>query len=82
VIQCNIRDITVRKLAEDMTLRNVKLNLEIARRKVIEEDLRANRKEQSRLLRQSRLQQKQLRELSHRILHVQEEERKRISREF
>jgi len=82
VIQCNIRDITVRKLAEDMTLRNVKLNLEIARRKVIEEDLRANRKEQSRLLRQSRLQQKQLRELSHRILHVQEEERKRISREL
>jgi len=82
VIQCNIRDITVRKLAEDMTLRNVKLNQEIARRKVIEEDLRANRKEQSRLLRQSRLQQQQLRELSHRILHAQEEERKRISREL
>jgi PAS domain S-box-containing protein len=82
VIQCNIRDITVRKLAEDMSLKNVKLNLEITRRKLIEQDLRANRKEQSRLLRQSRLQQKQLRDLSHRILHAQEEERKRISREL
>jgi PAS domain S-box-containing protein len=82
VIQCNIRDITVRKLAEDMSSRNVKLKQEIARRQQVEEDLRANRKEQSRLLRQSRLQQKQLRDLSHRILHAQEEERKRISREL
>ena len=82
VIQCNIRDITVRKLAEDMSSRNVKLKQEIVRRKLIEEDLRANRKEQSRLLKQSRSQQKQLRELSHQILYAQEEERKRISREL
>ncbi len=82
VIQCNIRDITIRKLAEEMSLRNVKLNLEIARRKVIADDLLAHRKEQSRLLRQSRVQQKQLREFSHRIMNAQEEERKRISREL
>jgi len=82
VIQCNIRDITARKLAEDMSHRNVKLNLEITRRKVVEADLRENRREQSRLLRQSRMQQKQLRNLSHRLLHAQEEERKRISREL
>jgi PAS domain S-box-containing protein len=82
VIQCNIRDITIRKLAEDMSHRNVKLNLEIARRKVVEEDLRVNRKAQSDLLRQSRVQQKHLRDLSHAILHAQEEERKRISREL
>ncbi len=82
VIQCNIRDITVRKLAEDMSRRNVKLNLEIARRKVVEEELRTHRRELAGLLRQSRLQQKQLRDLSHRMLHVQEEERKRISREL
>lgn len=82
VIQCNIRDITIRKLAEDMSSRNVKLNLEITHRKAVEEDLRTSRKELSRLLRQSRLQQKQMRDLSHRILHVQEEERKRISREL
>jgi len=82
IIQCNIRDISVRKLAEDMSRRNVKLNLEIARRNIVEADLRAHRKEQSRMLKQSRLQQKQLRDLSHRILHAQEEERKRISREL
>jgi PAS domain S-box-containing protein len=82
VIQCNIRDITARKLAEDMSSRNVKLKQEIVCRQLVEEDLRKNRKEQSRLLRQSRLQQKQLRALSHRILHAQEEERKRISREL
>ncbi len=82
VIQCNIRDITIRKLAEEMSSRNVKLKQEIVRRQQVEEDLRANRKEQSRLLRQSRLQQAHLRELSHRILRAQEEERKRISREL
>jgi PAS domain S-box-containing protein len=82
VIQCNIRDITIRKLAEEMSSRNVKLKEEIVRRQQVEEDLRANRKAQSRLLRQSRLQQIQLRDLSHRILHAHEDERKRISREL
>ncbi len=82
VIQCNIRDITTRKLAEGMSHRNVKLKREIAHRQKIEENLRAHRKEQSILLKQSRLQQKQLRDLSHRILNAQEEERKRISREL
>jgi len=82
VIQCNVRDITARKLAEEMSQRNVKLKREIVRRQRVEEDLRANRKEQSRLLKQSRSQQKQLRDLSHQILSAQEEERKRISREL
>lgn len=82
VIQCNIRDITIRKLAEEMSSRNLKLQQEIVLRKQVEEDLRANRKEQSRLLRQSRLQQRKLRDLSHRMLTAQEEERKRISREL
>jgi PAS domain S-box-containing protein len=82
VIQCNIRDITARKLAEDMSSRNIKLKQEIVRRRLVETDLRENRKEQNRLLRQSRLQQTQLRHLSHRILNAQEEERKRISREL
>jgi PAS domain S-box-containing protein len=82
VIQCNIRDITTRKLAEEMSSRNLKLKKEIVRRENSEEALRAQRKEQSILLKQSRLQQRQLRELSHRILNTQEEERKRISREL
>jgi PAS domain S-box-containing protein len=82
VIQCNIRDITERKLAERVARKNVKLEQEIIRRKAVEEDLYANRKEQSRLLRQSRLQQKQLRDLSRRLLVAQEDERKRISHEL
>lgn len=82
VIQCNIRDITVRKLAEEMSHRNLKLEREIVRRKMVEEDLRAQRLEQSVLLKQSRAQQKQLRELSHQIVTVQEEERLRISRDL
>lgn len=82
VIQCHIRDITARKLAEEMSSRNLKLKKEILRREKVEESLRAQRKEQSSLLKQSRTQQKQLRNLSHRILNAQEEERKRISREL
>lgn len=81
-IQCNIRDITLRKVAEEMSSRNVKLKEEIVRRQEVEKDLRANRKEQSRLLKQSRSQQKQLRDLSHQIMNAQEEERKQISREL
>jgi PAS domain S-box-containing protein len=82
VIQCNIRDITTRKMAEEMSSRNLKLKKEIVQRQKVEEDLRANRKDLSRLLRQARLQQKLLRDFSHRILNIQEEERKRISREL
>jgi len=82
VVQCNIRDITTRKLAEEMSHRNVKLNREIIRRQKVESALRENRTEQARLLRQSRAQQKELRSLSHRILNAQEEERKRISRDL
>jgi len=77
-----IRDITALKVAEITARKNEKLNQELTRRKIIESDFRANRKEQSRILRQSRLQQKQLRDFSHRILHAQEDERKRISREL
>ena len=82
VIKCNIRDITLRKQAEELSSHNLKLKKEIVRREKIEEALRAQRKEQSVLLKKSRFQQRQLRELSHRNLHAQEEERKQISREL
>jgi PAS domain S-box-containing protein len=88
-VVCFFNNITERARAEAaqrrldaLTATNLKLKQEIVRRKAVEEDLRATRQEQSRLLKQSSLQQKQLRELSHRMLHVQEEERKRISREL
>jgi signal transduction histidine kinase len=82
MIQCNIRYITARKLAEEMTQRNLKLQLEIARKERVAEGLQAQRNEQSRILKQTRAQQRQLRDFSHRILYVQEDERKRISREL
>jgi PAS domain S-box-containing protein len=82
MIQLNIRDITERKLAEAMARRNMSLEQAIVRKGKIEEDLLAQRNEQSRVLRHARAQQKQMRDLSHRILNAQEEERKRISREL
>ena len=82
-------DITARKEADDAQRRvaalantNLGLNQEIARRKTVEHALRKSEQHQSRLLQQSHLMQAQLRRLSHQILHAQEEERKRISREL
>jgi PAS domain S-box-containing protein len=89
VIQCNIRDITERKLAEAaqrrldvLTISNQRLNEEIVHRQAVEAALQKTEQKQTQLLKHARLQQDQLRNLSHRILHAQEEERKRISREL
>lgn len=86
---CFFNNITERTRAETAQLRlgvlsafNLKLKQEIVRRQVVEEELRANRNELSHALRQSRLHQRQLRDLSHRLFWVQEDERKRISREL
>ncbi|MDA3926594.1 MAG: response regulator [Kiritimatiellae bacterium] len=77
-----VSDITALKLAEeaqrnldDMALTNQALQDEIIQRKAVEEDLRQSEQ-------QTRLLMEQLRLLSRRILTVQEEERKRISREL
>jgi signal transduction histidine kinase len=87
--QCNVRDITERKKAEAahrrldrLTASNIKLKEEIIRRQQAEMELKKTKQQQSRLLEQSHHQQQQLRVLSHQILHAQEEERKRISREL
>ena len=89
VIQCNIRDIAERKRAEMAQLRlaalsdsNLKLKKEIDRRKAVEASLQHKEQLQGQLLKQAHMQQRHLRELSHQILHAQEEERKRISREL
>jgi PAS domain S-box-containing protein len=82
-------DITDRKQAEKAQHRlealadtNRGLNREIARRQTVEKALQKSQQHQSRLLEQSHHMQEQLRHLSHQILHAQEEERKRISREL
>ena len=84
-----ISDISPLKRAEEAQRRlealgveNRELTLEIVRRQVVEEALKRSEQHQSRLLEESRHMQEQLRHLTHRILHAQEEERKRISREL
>jgi len=88
-VVCFFNNITHRVRAEAAQRRadvlagsNLKLKQEIVRRKLAQEDLRVSRMEQSKLLKQSRLQQKQMRELSHQVLNAQEGERKRVSREL
>ncbi len=61
---------------------NRELRGEIVRRQTVEEALKKSEQHQGDLLEQSRRMQEQLRHLSHQILHAQEEERKRISREL
>ncbi len=61
---------------------NQELNQEIARRQAVEEALRNSQRQQAQLLEQSQAMQERLRQLSHQILHAQEAERKRISREL
>ena len=84
-----VSDITALKRAEEAQRRlevlgveNRELALEIVRRQVVEEALKRSQQNQNQLLEESQRMQEQLRHLTHRILHAQEEERKRISREL
>jgi PAS domain S-box-containing protein len=88
-VVCFFSNITKRKQAEGaqrrlavLTASNRKLEQEILRRQTLQESLKRSERHQGRLLDQSRQMQDQLRHLSHQILSVQEEERKRISREL
>jgi signal transduction histidine kinase len=73
---------TLQQRSRDLAASNQQLEKEVARRKVVEATLRQSEKKSSRLLEQSRHLQEELRLLSRRVLSVQEEERKRISREL
>jgi len=82
-----VSDITFLKEAEaarvrleSVTAANLVLQHEITLRKAAEETLRQSEQHQMQLLEQSRQMHQQVRHLSHRMLHVQEEERRRISR--
>ncbi len=88
-VVCFFSNITERKRVEAaqrrvdvLTASNLKLEQEITRRQAVETALKQSEQHQRELLEQSRFLQEQLRQLSHQILHAQEEERKRISREL
>jgi PAS domain S-box-containing protein len=72
---------TQRRL-EVATASNSKLQLEIIRREAVEAALKQSEGNARRLLRESNKMQLQLRVMSHRILQVQEKQRKEISREL
>jgi len=85
----SVSDITALKQAEEiqrhltmMTETNQTLQKEIIRRKAVEKDLKQSEQKTRLLLEHSCDMQEQLRQLSRRVLTVQEEERKRISREL
>jgi PAS domain S-box-containing protein len=84
-----VSDITSIKEAEQaqrrfeaLAVANRELKREIVRRQEVEESLRKSEQQQSQLLEQSCQMQEQLRQVSRRVLEVQEEERKKISREL
>jgi PAS domain S-box-containing protein len=84
-----VSDITALKRAEEAQRRiealdaaNRELKREIVRRQALEEALQKSEQYSRQLLAESLQLQKQLRHLSHEVLQVQEEERKRISHEL
>jgi PAS domain S-box-containing protein len=84
-----VSDITPLKRAQEaedrveaLAAANRELTQEIKQRKAVEKALKKSEQHANRLLSQSLQLQGQLRHLSHQVLQVQEEERKRISREL
>lgn len=88
-VVCFFNDVTERKRSEAVQRRievlaasNRKLEKEIVRRRTVGHALKKSERHLSRLLGESRDMQEDLRQLSHQMLHAQEEERKNISREL
>lgn len=80
-LHLNQLNVGLRRRTRDLATSNRELKKEIARRQSAEQTLRKSEQHTSLLLTQSQSLQTQLKQLSQRILSVQEEERKRISRE-
>jgi len=75
-------NLALKRRAQQLSTSNRELKREIAKRRAVEESLRKSEQDSRRLLDQSRRMQEQMRLLSRRLLSVQEDERKRISREL
>jgi len=73
---------TLAKRNNELAAINFELNREIEERKRTEEALRQSKEHYRVLFNDARVMQENLRHLSNRVLYIQEEERKRISREL
>src|SRR5690606_22878718 len=73
---------TLTRRTDDLAASNAELREEVAHRKAVEQSLRTSETTTSHLLKKSRRMQEELRFLSRRLLTVQEDERRRISREL
>lgn len=73
---------TLTQRTRELAASNRKLKREITQRKSVEKSLRTSERTSGQLLKKSHRMQEELRLLSRRLLSVQEEERKRISREL
>ena len=73
---------TLAKRNNELGAINFELNREIEERKRTEEALRQSKEHYRVLFNEARVMQENLRHLSNRVLYIQEEERKRISREL
>ena len=75
-------NVFLRQRTRELDASNRKLSKEVARRKVVEKSLRESQQQTTQLLKESKIMQEQLRLLSRRVISVQEEEKKRISRDL
>lgn len=81
-IHLRLLNLAMSRRTRELASSNRELKKQIARRHAAEKTLRRSEQRSVRLLEQSRNMQEQLKLLSRRVLSVQEEERKRISREL
>lgn len=73
---------TLTQRTVELAASNDRLKAEIAQRRIVENSLRTSEETSSKLLTKSRQMQEELRHLSRQLLSVQEEERRKISREL
>jgi signal transduction histidine kinase len=73
---------TIRQRTAELTRAERQLKQQLVRRKALEAALKKSERERARVLEKSSRTQEQLRRLAHQLLAVQEEERRRISREL
>lgn len=66
----------------ELAAAKLRLSMEVTRRKIVEQSLKASEVHQAKSLKEARLLKEQLRSLSRQVLSVQEDERRKISRDL